>query len=270
MYTTLSPFEDDFIMNFLSFIEKIFNSKIIDKNIFIALLLVVIIGLNLLGIDLEKIQQSSYILTILVVVNIIISIVLYPITNFYLKSIKIYLEKLEKLTIIIEKTKEDYDFIKSKINFLESTLTKNGKILLDLNEELKGLPNIKYLRSIFELRTKSLWSEIFKECLQYTLLFHQESSAVVLESFNTNFVSLQQNYINFINQNIKVYNIENNLTIELNNKINNIQELIVNELINNKKTDEKLYIISIILKNMQDDINILIIDFLRQIQANIF
>lgn len=256
-------------MNFLAFIEKIFNSKIIDRNIFIALLLVIIIGLNLLGIDLERIHETNYSVIILVIINIIISIVLYPITNYYLKTIKIYLEKLELLTTVIEKTKEDHDFIKSKINFLDITLKNSNKTLLELYEELKGLPNIKYLKSIFELRNKSLWSEIFKECLQYTLLYHQESSVIILESFNSNFNCIQKNYIDFITQNIKIYNIENNITIELNNKINNIHDLIINELTNNKKTDEKLYIISIILKNLQDDVNILMVNFLRQIQSNI-
>ena len=86
--TTKSPLEDEYY-EFLSFYrKKFFNSKIIDRNIFIALLLVIIIGLNLLGIDLNKIHETNYSLIILIIINIIISIVLYPITNYYLKTIK--------------------------------------------------------------------------------------------------------------------------------------------------------------------------------------
>ncbi len=256
-------------MDLSALFNKVFNSKLVDKNILVTILLLILVGLNLLGIDINYLSQSLYVLVTLVIINIFITIVLYPITSYRLKTITESLQQIQELSELIEDSKEDYDFIKSKITYLDENMRYIIRIINDLSEELKGLPNIKALKLILELRTIGLWNEFFRECLKYTLTFQRESSEVVLDTFKNNIDDIHKNYIDFIKRNVKIYDLHEDVSEQLNNKINNTKDIIINELSKDKKIDEKLYIISILLKSLQEDINAIILDYLRSIQANI-
>lgn len=256
-------------MDLSALFEKVFNSKLFDKNILVTILLLILVGLNLLGIDINYLSQSLYVLVTLVIINIFITIVLYPITSYRLKTITDSLQQIQELSELIEDSKEDYDFIKSKITYLDENMRYIIRIINDLSEELKGLPNIKALKLILELRTRGLWNELFRECLKYTLTYQRESAEVVLDTFKNNIDEIHKNYVDFIKRNIKNYDLHENISEQLNNKINSNKDIIINELGKDKKIDEKLYIISILLKSLQEDINAILLEYLRSIQANI-
>lgn len=253
----------------MNIINKVFNSKILDKNILITIMLLILVGLNLLGIDINYLSQSIYVLVTLVIINIFITIILYPITSYRLKEMNNSLEQIKELSELVEDSKEDYDYIKSKITCIDDNMQHIITIVNELSEELKGLPNIKSLKLLLELRTRGLWNEMFRECLKYTLTFQKESSEIVLDTFLINYDENQKNYIEFIKRNIKNYDVHETLTVDLNNKINTSKDVISAELQKDKRVDEKLYIISLILKSLQDDINSITLEYLRSIQANI-
>lgn len=254
---------------FSSLIDKIFSSKLLDKNILITLMILILVGLNLLGIDINYLSQSIYVLVTLVIINIMITITLYPITSYRLKAMNESLEQIKELSDLVEDTKEDYDFIKSRILNIDENLENITGIIKSLSEELKGLPNVKALKLILELRTRGFWNELFRECLKYTLTYQRESSDIVMDTFKNNFIELSKNYLDFIKVNIKNYNLHETITDDLNNKINNSRDIIIIELAKDKRVDEKLYIISLILKSLQDDINSAMLQYLRTVQANI-
>ena len=94
----------------INFINKILdkilsNDKdLSDKNFLILTVLLILIGLNLLGIDIQYLSQQTYILATLIIVDILITVFLYPITSTKLNIIN---ESIDHLTTKYTKTKEE-------------------------------------------------------------------------------------------------------------------------------------------------------------------
>lgn len=259
----------------INFINKILdkilsNDKdLSDKNFLVLTVLLILIGLNLLGIDIQYLSQQTYILVTLIIVDILITIFLYPITSTKLNIINDSIDHLKELGDIAENAKEEYDLIKSIIYNIKSTVETISICSIELAESIKGIPNVKALKLILELRTKGLWNEVFKECLKYLLTYSQESSEVINTNFKDSLNDITKRYIEFVHQNIKTHNIDEKLSGELKNKINSIVESIIIEISKDKKPTEKLYTISILLQTLEDDINSTVLAYLRNIQSDI-
>ena len=252
-----------------SIINRLLNSKIINKNIAVTLLLLILIGLNLLGIDIEYISQSDYLLTVLIVVNIFITVIMYPMSSLKIKSLDTYLETVEELKELVEETKEDYELTKSKMTSIDSNFSSINSLMHTLYEEIKGVPNIKMLKLLLELRTRGLWNEIFRECLKFVLTSNRDNMSIMLSTYKNNIDEIVSNYLSFVKINIHSYDVHELLTEEIKTKINLDKENIYNELTKDKKAEEKMYIISLLLKSLQDDIDKISLEYLRTIQANI-
>ena len=259
----------------INFINKILdkilsNDKdLSDKNFLVLTVLLILIGLNLLGIDIQYLSQQTYILATLIIVDILITIFLYPITSTKLNIINDSIDHLKELGDIAENAKEEYDLIKSIIYNIKSTVETISICSIELAESIKGIPNVKALKLILELRTKGLWNEVFKECLKYLLTYSQESSEVINTNFKDSLNDITKRYIDFVHQNIKMHNIDEKLSDDLKNKINNTTENIIVEINKDKKVTEKLYLISILLQTLEDDINSTVLAYLRNIQSDI-
>ena len=252
-----------------SIIDKLLDSKLINKNIVVTLLLLVLIGLNLLGIDIEYISQSNYLLTVLIIINIFITVIMYPMSSLKIKSLDMYLETVEELKDLVEETKEDYELTKSKMISIDSNFSSINNLTHIIYEEIKGVPNIKILRMLLELRTRGLWNEIFRECLKYVLTSNKDNAEIMLSTCKNNIDDFVSIYLNFVKLNIHSYDVNELLTEEIKIKINLDKENIYTELSKDKRAEEKMYIISLLLKSLQDDINRITLEYLRSIQANI-
>lgn len=253
-------------------INKLLSKDAADKHFFIVVLLVLFIGLNLLGIDIEYLTESPYVIVILIIVNIIITLIIFPITTIKLKMLNDSMDHLNEFSNLTEDFKEDYDLIKNLIQNINITINKVAECTAELSENIKGIPNIKFLKIFFELKTKALWNEIFKECLKYLLTYDLDKSQESRILFNTleqTIKDIEKKYLEFIHKNIKNYDANEKLTEILKNKINNSISKILNEIEKNKKITEKLYIISLILKDMEEELNSEILIYLRSIQTNI-
>lgn len=253
-------------------INKLLSKDAADKHFFIVVLLVIFIGLNLLGIDIEYLTESPYVIVILIIINIIITLIIFPITTIKLKMLNDSMDHLNEFSNLTEDFKEDYDLIKNLIQNINITINKVAECTAELSENIKGIPNIKFLKIFFELKTKALWNEIFKECLKYLLTYDLDKSQESRILFNTleqTIKDIEKKYLEFIHKNIKNYDVNEKLTEILKNKINNSISKILNEIEKNKKITEKLYIISLILKDMEEELNSEILIYLRSIQTNI-
>ena len=257
-------------MNFLNkFLEKFFSDDLLNKNILITIVLLILVALNLLGVDIHYLSDQLYLIATLVVINILVTIFIYPISSKRLKIINESVEQLKDIGDITESFKEDYDLLKSLIYRIDSAITKISECVSELIESIKGVPNLKSLKLILELKTKGLWNDIFKECLKYLLTYNKESSEIINTNFKNSLNDIKNNFIEFVHQSIKYHNIDEKLTAELTSKINSIIENITSEINKDKLTTEKLYIISMLLKSLEDDINAEILIYLRNMQSNL-
>jgi len=257
-------------MNFLNkFLEKFFSDDLLNKNILITIVLLILVALNLLGVDIHYLSDQLYLIATLVVINILVTIFIYPISSKRLKIINESVEQLKDIGDITESFKEDYDLLKSLIYHIDSAITKILECVSELIESIKGVPNLKSLKLILELKTKGLWNDIFKECLKYLLTYNKESSEIINTNFRNSLNDIKNNFIEFVHQSIKYHNIDEKLTAELTSKINSIIENITSEINKDKLTTEKLYIISMLLKSLEDDINAEILIYLRNMQSNL-
>jgi len=257
-------------MNFLNkFLEKFFSDDLLNKNILITIVLLILVALNLLGVDIHYLSDQLYLIATLVIINILVTIFIYPISSKRLKIINESVEQLKDIGDITESFKEDYDLIKSLIYHIDSAITKISECVNELIESIKGIPNLKSLKLILELKTKGLWNDIFKECLKYLLTYNKESSEIINTNFKNSLNDIKNNFIEFVHQSIKYHNIDEKLTAELTSKINSIIENITSEINKDKLTTEKLYIISMLLKSLEDDINAEILIYLRNMQSNL-
>jgi len=257
-------------MNFLNkFLEKFFSDDLLNKNILITIVLLILVALNLLGVDIHYLSDQLYLIATLVVINILVTIFIYPISSKRLKIINESVEQLKDIGDITESFKEDYDLLKSLIYRIDSAITKISECVSELIESIKGVPNLKSLKLILELKTKGLWNDIFKECLKYLLTYNKESSEIINTNFRNSLNDIKNNFIEFVHQSIKYHNIDEKLTAELTSKINSIIENITSEINKDKLTTEKLYIISMLLKSLEDDINAEILIYLRNMQSNL-
>ena len=259
----------------INFINKILdkilsNDKdLSDKNFLVLTVLLILIGLNLLGIDIQYLSQQTYILATLIIVDILITVFLYPITSTKLNIINESIDHLNELEDIVEDAKEEYDLIKSIIYSIKSTVEKIQTCSTELAESVKGIPNIKVLKLIIELRTKGLWNEIFKESLKYLLTYSQEYSEIINNNFKNSLNNITKQYIDFVHQNIKIHNLDEKLSADLKNKINITTKNIINEVSKDRKLTEKLYTISLELQTLEDDINLMVLTYLRSVQSNL-
>lgn len=257
-------------MNFLNkFLEKFFSDDLLNKNILITIVLLILVALNLLGVDIHYLSDQLYLIATLVIINILVTIFIYPISSKRLKIINESVEQLKDIGDITESFKEDYDLIKSLIYHIDSAITKISECVNELIESIKGIPNLKSLKLILELKTKGLWNDIFKECLKYLLTYNKESSEIINTNFKNSLNDIKNNFIEFVHQSIKYHNIDEKLTAELTSKINSIIENITSEINKDKLTTEKLYIISMLLKSLEDDINAEILIYLRNMQSSL-
>lgn len=257
-------------MNFLNkFLEKFFSDDLLNKNILITIVLLILVALNLLGVDIHYLSDQLYLIATLVVINILVTIFIYPISSKRLEIINESVEQLKDIGDITESFKEDYDLLKSLIYHIDSAITKISECVSELIESIKGVPNLKSLKLILELKTKGLWNDIFKECLKYLLTYNKESSEIINTNFRNSLNDIKNNFIEFVHQSIKYHNIDEKLTAELTSKINSIIENITSEINKDKLTTEKLYIISMLLKSLEDDINAEITTYLRNMQSNL-
>lgn len=257
-------------MNFLNkFLEKFLSDDLLNKNILITIVLLILVALNLLGVDIHYLSDQLYLIATLVVINILVTIFIYPISSKRLKIINESVEQLKDIGDIIESFKEDYDLLKSLIYHIDSAITKISECVNELIESIKGIPNLKSLKLILELKTKGLWNDIFKECLKYLLTYNKESSEIINTNFKNSLNDIKNNFIEFVHQSIKYHNIDEKLTAELTSKINSIIENITSEINKDKLTTEKLYIISMLLKSLEDDINAEILIYLRNMRSNL-
>jgi len=259
-------------MNFINkILDKIFSdgNNVSGKNFLITIILLILVGLNILGIDIEYLSNQKYLLVILIITNILITIFLYPITAIKLNTINESIDHLKELGDMAENFKEDYDLIKSIIRHIESTTERILACSTELNESIKGTPNIRALKLILDLRTEGLWNEVFKECLKYLLTYSQESSQIINTNFKNSLNDITKRYVDFVHQNIRSHNVDEKLSAELKNKINNTIDSLITEINRDKKPTEKLYEISIVLQTLEDDINSTVLLYLRDIQSSI-
>lgn len=254
---------------FETLVRKLFTSAIFNQNTIITAILLILVGLNLLGIDLDYMSQSTYVIATLVIIDILITIFVYPLTTMKLNTMTVTTEKLEELSSDLESTIDSLTYIKNKIVSIEKRNEEISMHVSKLNEELKDLPNIRALKLVLSLRSKSLWNDLFIEALKYILTFSDESANIMDINIRNSFEEYQIKYIEFIHNTIISYDIKENLTELLNFKINNSKELILSELNKTKKIEEKLYIISLLLKSLDEDLNSEIINYLRNMQANL-
>lgn len=257
-------------MNFLNkFLEKFLSDDLLNKNILITIVLLILVALNLLGVDIHYLSDQLYLIATLVIINILVTIFIYPISSKRLKIINESVEQLKDIGDITESFKEDYDLLKSLIYHIDSAITKISECVNELIESIKGVPNLKSLKLILELKTKGLWNDIFRECLKYILTYNKESSEIINTNFKNSLDDIKNNFIEFIHQSIKYHNIDEKLTVELASKINNTIENITSEISKDKLATEKLYIISMLLKSLEDDINAEILIYLRNMQSSL-
>ena len=256
-------------MDILSqFIDSLLNGKNSSKNIIITVILVVVLCLNFLGIDIKYLTNISYSTTTLIIINIVTLTVICGIIFTKLNNIYSLGSKYDESLKISEKIKEDSDVMETQLLKVLDNQQAISSTCITLLEELNGIPNIKFLKTIFELKIDSIRFNIFKECLTYSLTCNDTSQKIVLETFNENIKEIQLEFIDFMQSIMKKYSTDENVTEILNFKINNKIQLILDELQKEKKMNEKLYIISTLLKQLQDEMNEQILKYLQIIQKN--
>jgi hypothetical protein len=250
-------------------LDSLLNGKNSNRNIAITVVLVILFGLNLLGVDINYLSKFSYSITTLIIINIIIFIILCGILLSKLNSIYVLGLKFDENAKNTEKLKEDIDILDSQTETLINNQNSIINICKLLMEELNGMPNIKFMYLMIELKMNSIWYEIFKECLTYSLMVNENSQKVVLENFKDNIEDIKKAFSIFMKQIIKKYSINENLSNILNTKLDEKMTTIISELQKDKKINEKLYVISLLIKQLEDEMNIEINAYLQNAQNEI-
>lgn len=249
--------------------DSLLNGKNSNKNIAITIIVLLLIGLNLLGIDLCTLSNNAYSTIILSIISIIIIAVVSGAMLSKLNTLN------EKSTIFVnraqlgETIKEDVDLIESQVIKLLDNQIQMINSCRVLMEEINGIPNVKFLKMLFELKISSVQYEIFKHCITYTLTTNECSQKIVLNTLKRNIETIEDDFTKFIRKNLKKYNINENLSDMLSNKLFLNTDIIIEELERDKKLNEKLYIISDILNHMEDDMEEDIIEYLKNIQIEV-
>lgn len=249
--------------------DSLLNGKNSNKNVAIIIIILMFIGLNLLGIDLQYLSNCTYSSIVINFIEIIILAVVSGAIIIKLNSINENNSYFFENNMLDEKIKEDIDLIESQIiNLIDNQIQiiNSCRILM---EEINGIPNVKFLKMLFELKTNSMQYEIFKECITYTLTVNDVSQKIVLENLKNNIQEIQEDFSKFIRKNLKKYSINEELSDILNNVIFNNINIIAEELEREKKINEKMYVISIILKHMEEDIKKEVNEYLKTMQINL-
>ena len=257
----------DWLMEMLNrLVDAIINNS--SKSIIISLLALLLIGLNLLGINIEHIINFKYSAFTLNVINLLLTVSL---NGFIL----IKIDELKKLCNTTESELSTVSAIKDTIDLVETQLIKINSeqqtLLLtcrSVADEISNIPNLRSLRKIFELKISSAWYDIFKACLTYILVVNDSSGLIVKNTFNNTVAETRKEIAKFINYYLKNYDVNETLSQKINEKISNVEQLILTELEKDKKVTEKLYIVSVVLNQMQEDLVACIDDYLQMIQIN--
>ncbi|MDD3263440.1 MAG: hypothetical protein PHT94_00930 [Candidatus Nanoarchaeia archaeon] len=254
-------------------LDKLFGEKLFNKYITVPIVLATMISLGALGFNIQLIQEFEYSKITLLIMNILLIIfgfiIIIAKINEINSNVNINKTYLEEFNNLIENINNNYDSIIHKIEIL---LVNNGDmivILKEINEELKGIPNIKALHLILELKNKGLWNELFNDCLNYTLTYNQNNAKIIDRQFEDHTKKTIKNYMDFVKKNIKLYRLNPKMLPEIETVIAKHKKLINDEISKDKRIDEKLYTISNLLQAMHDDINALVERNLREQQTNI-
>lgn len=251
-------------MELIDKLLDIINNKLLEKNVFLACIIIVVICLNLLGINIDHIKNSTSAMVILDIINVISLFILYPMIMIRVNANN---KLINKLNEIAEKGEDS--IIRDELIKLDIS---NNQLLDNINalvNEFKGMPNTKYLLFSVHSKTVELWNIIFREYLRAMVTVEKNNQETVLNTFDSLVTENITEYLFDIKEILQKYTLLIDPISEIKNKIYNVKNLLTNELQKNTKTETKMYIASKILDNMEKEIEEYIKDYLRNIQANL-
>ena len=250
-------------------------SKIIDavlnnssKSIIITIILLLLISLNLLGVDINYLTNIKYSAFVLSIVDLLAFIFFAGFMAIKLDEYKNISQVIDNMVNITEKTKDSIDMIETKINEIQSAEQNILNICLNISKDFSSIPNLKYLKHVFTLKVHSLKYDIFEECLTYVLTISSTAQQIIRHSFDVSIDDIREDLIRFTNRNIRSYTIDDTLSKQLSDKLDEHINIITIELEKEKKSTEKLYVISLVLKQMQEDMMECVDEYLQSIQAD--
>lgn len=258
----------------MELLTKILNSKILEKNTWLAFIVIIIIGLNVLKIDVNTYLLSlRYSMYTLININIVLQIViaLYISNRFHcLNSLNSMLEDYKDL---ISDSKEELDFIKFTITNISAEIKDLHKNQKEIILNIKGIPNIRFLQNNIELKTKELINQIMVESIE-TINDRNNINTNTLEIYNDKFTSKYLNYSkeyrNYIKDILENYNINSILIEKLNEILTAHLPNLLNEFDKSRKGDQKMIIISYMLKHLDEELCDEINSYLRNHQSSVF
>lgn len=257
-------------MDFTSLFNKLLNNNLTSRKNYILLFFVLlIILLNVLGFDIAKISNTPYIIIILFAINFIINILTDTFTMNKLDEIKDILDRHNNMIDLLENNIEKSDINLAYLNKLKDINEDLRHQIKDLAVEVTGKPNIPTVRIILKSDTRTLLFDLFSECLNYTLICTNTNLNIANERLETDLKQHVNDYINNVHATLDIHDHNETFSINIKNKLDDLIKVILNDIQTNKTINEKLYILSIILKNIKNEINIMIVEYLRTIQTKI-
>lgn len=253
----------------MDFINKILDTilKNSGKNIIISILLLLTVCLNILGVDIKYISNINNISLVLLLSNVLILLASIGFMFSEISKMKKISDETKGLADISEKTKDTIDNIESYIRRLKEDHDKLTVICNNIATEISNVPNLKYIRFVIELRLNSLWYEIIIECIKYVLTATGSSYEVVKTNFENNIAEINKKLKKFVNKNIKAYDGNEVLSIQLSAEVGDKTNLILIELEKNRSPIEKIYVITLILKEVHDDMMKIVDEYLQDMHA---
>lgn len=257
------------------FLDKLLDSKIATgKNYLIALLLLCLFGLNLLGFDILKISQIPYIITILLIANILSTILTSFFTVNKMNDIYEVVSKLYNISDTFETNNENTEFIMSKLNTIDTQEKETNGNVISVYNMLSGKPSLINIRVLLYADIKILFDDMYNEFVNYSLQSANTTNSTTLDfALNNLAINLDDTVkerIELMHKTLKIYDVNENLTPWLLTKINAMNDKLKTEVQLNKEIKEKLYIIYCIFRKsrteLEDDIN----NYLRKIQTGIY
>jgi hypothetical protein len=258
------------MLNIPSLLERLLQNNYSEKNIFIPISILVIVILSVLKIDIEIIKNSQYIIPLLIIINTLLTILIVPFISGKFKKILENIYNLKSLENNLITLMEKYNEINEEINYIKKKSINIENTVKDTNSCFKGVPNVKILNNILQLRTKELWAEIFKQYLQALVLYKSETTHVLLENTQNNISDIVKNYLSFYKEAISQYHLDSRILDDLNAIIKEGINLSLVELEKRKKVDERLFVISSLLKHMCDDLDKTTVNYLQKLQLQLY
>lgn len=251
-------------MELIDKLLEIINNKILEKNIFLACIIIVVICLNLLGINIEHLKNSTTAMVILDIINIISLFTLYPMIMIKVNANNRAINKLNEL---MEKNEDA--IIRDELIKLDTSNNQLLDNITSLVNEFKGMPNTKYLLFSIHSKNVELWNIILREYLRAIVTVEKNNQETVLNTFDSLVIEYTTDYLFDIKELLQKYTLLIDPISEIKNKIYNVKNLLINEFQKNNKTEAKLYVASKMLDDMEKDIEEYIKNYLRNIQANL-